>query len=1135
MVSMTAKFIYSLCLLLVIVLAPQSSHAQESALDPTFDSDGRAIINTGNPNQLSQGVALQADGKLVVVADNTGFSFITTRLNADGSPDASFGTNGRATTPIPDVFNGRVGIRDVAIQTDGKIIAAGYSGNTNFRGDFNPVITVARYNTDGSLDDGTSADTTPGDSFGTSGISKSFGGEPNRIALQADGKIVVCGFDKIVRLNTDGSPDTTFDGDGLLFINGNLGIFYDVVIQADGRIVLAGTFFDRAFSGRSFVRVVRYNVNGSLDDGTASDQTPADTFGTGGAANLASSRTPLNSNASGVLLQADGRIVISGSVTNSPSDGGDTLITRFTTTGAPDTTFGTDGATFTNFFTGNNGGQSSDTAQAVVEQPGGKLVLVGTSTVRSPFFAFTRYSSDGVLDTTLGVNGRVAAFIPNFSNVQALGAIVQRDGKIVAVGQARNGDITAPAVIPIVRLVADPPVVTFNDDPNNLVVNSIGTAGDDTTNDGRCATRLFGSECTLQAALDQVASDGSATAQTIGFNIPGDGTRTIPIAGVSFLPNNITIDGFTQPGASANTRATGSDAVMRVELSGNGELILSQSVTLRGLVINLNGNRALLMGSNNIVEGCFIGTNASGTASGSNRGIGIGEGLAFFNPTGPAPNNRIGGSTPAQRNVIFGNISLVNGGSTGNRIENNYINTDKTGSIAFSGGGNNIGSSGIDIGAPSTTVVNNVISGGGFGIGIGGDNNTIQSNRIGTNAAGQAALPNNLGGISISGSNNTIGGTSASAGNIISGNTGRGVQMIDGAGAPPAGNRFQSNLIGVAADGITPLGNIAEGFYVATAGANIIGAEDASGTTQFVSSGKGFNTQAAIVVMGGGGNIIANNGFGAGGARASGVFVASDTIGIRILSNSIYNNGGLGIDLRAGGSTEPANSRTPNDPDNPGTTPIDPDSDAGGNNLQNYPVIQSASVINSNTRVTGSLNSTPNRQFVIQFFSTPAANSQTAQGQTLLGSRTLTTDANGNVFFDESLPQDTLGGFVTATATDLTTFDTSEFSAAPTMPTADDLIIAGVVRNLRGAPVSGVTIRLNGSAQMTTVTDSQGRYSFADVPNGGIYTITAQASGKRFSPSSFTLASIVSNQTADFIVIESKARPRLGGRSRSFD
>ena len=253
----------------------------------------------------------------------------------------------------------------------------------------------------------------------------------------------------------------------------------------------------------------------------------------------------------------------------------------------------------------------------------------------------------------------------------------------------------------------------------------------------------------------------------------------------------------------------------------------------------------------------------------------------------------------------------------------------------------------------------------------------------------------------------------------------------------------------------------------------------------------------------------------------AGIALINNATQNRITRNSIFANGGLGIDLGNDGIT-------PNDGDNPATTGVDPDSDTGANNLQNFPVV--ITVFQGSTIVRGNLVSTPNSTFTLEFFYSLSPSAAEAEGQVFIGAIPVTTDANGNASFAVTFSNVTapVGSFVTATATD-TQGNTSEFSVMPS-PTADEVTIAGTVRDGRGASIANAAVRVSGSAQATTVSDANGLYQFT-VPAGGIYQISVSARGHRFSPATRTFGSVTTNETADFTALPVKGRTVLRSRS----
>ena len=250
------------------------------------------------------------------------------------------------------------------------------------------------------------------------------------------------------------------------------------------------------------------------------------------------------------------------------------------------------------------------------------------------------------------------------------------------------------------------------------------------------------------------------------------------------------------------------------------------------------------------------------------------------------------------------------------------------------------------------------------GIRLSGTGHRVEGSFIGTNASG-TAIDRNARGVSLSEADgSTIGGTALEDRNLISGNVRSGVEAVGGS----SGNTIQGNIIGPDKNG----------------------------------------------------NALADS-----NAVDGGVMISSGT-GNRILSNSIFSNEDLGIDLAGG--TEDAHGVTAND---------DRDPDTGANRLQNYPVITSAQWFGSFTSINGRLESTPStrlqeRTFLIQFFRSPSKDpSQFGEGQTFIGETTVTTNRQGNARFRftpfQNVPE---RQFITATATREATGDTSEFSRA---------------------------------------------------------------------------------------------------------
>jgi uncharacterized delta-60 repeat protein len=271
-------------------------------LDTTFGMNGKVRTDFSGYEDQCRGAVLQSDGKIVLAGfshNGTNYDFAVARFNADGSLDSSFDGDGRATTDFGGV--GAQGDRGLsaALQSDGKIVIAGYLDN----GGNNYAIAMTRFNANGTLDS----------SFGNEGqVTTTFPGTNSigeNIALQNDGKIIVAGHLEgnsqgfaVVRYNANGTLDSSLDGDGRVITRvGQTNDFTGgVAVQNDGRILVAGYAY---FDSPTFwdIVLVRYDANGALDL----------TFNGGGkvTTNSGAEFDAVNS----LVLQSDGKIIVAGS------------------------------------------------------------------------------------------------------------------------------------------------------------------------------------------------------------------------------------------------------------------------------------------------------------------------------------------------------------------------------------------------------------------------------------------------------------------------------------------------------------------------------------------------------------------------------------------------------------------------------------------------------------------------------------------------------------------------------------------------------------------------------------------------------------------------------------------------------
>lgn len=282
---------------------------EDGTLDPTFGSGGIATTPIGAGNDNGFAAALQGDGKIVVAGYATlaSLDFAVVRFDTDGTLDPTFGTGGIVTVtvgPGTDVAN------EVAIQADGKIVVAGYTSNAGVYD-----IAVLRLNDDGTLDG-----SFDGDGLVVTPVAGSYA-VGAAIALHGDGRITIAGTTNpgtgndfaVVRYLSDGSLDTSFDGDGKLDLP--IGAADDqaraVALQADGKIVVAGL----SNNGTDYaLALAKIDADGSLDT----------SFGTGG---IATTDVSGDDGANAVVVQSDGKIVAAGFT--GPTASPDTFAARY--------------------------------------------------------------------------------------------------------------------------------------------------------------------------------------------------------------------------------------------------------------------------------------------------------------------------------------------------------------------------------------------------------------------------------------------------------------------------------------------------------------------------------------------------------------------------------------------------------------------------------------------------------------------------------------------------------------------------------------------------------------------------------------------------------------------------------------
>lgn len=498
----------------------------DGSLDTSFGDGGKVTTQISYEDHRANAVVIQTDGK-IVIAGRCGSSYGTfrpdfalVRYNSDGSTDNSFGYFGRVVTRVSDFDDVA---NDLAIQSDGKIVAAGFSANTRAQEGSYPDFALVRYNTNGSLDT----------SFDGDGIVKTqvmgLYDSANAIVIQPDHKIVAVGYSwngkrrdfSVVRYNTNGSLDYTFDRDGKVttsIVNAD-NLANDVTIQNDGSIVLVGQ--SRYDSSYNRFALVRYHQNGLLDN----------SFGVGGI--VTTQATSSNDVANALAIQTDGKIVAAG-------DGSyDFALVRYSTNGTIDTSFDSDGIVTTNI------GARDSRATSVAVQADGKIVAAAEFNYD---FSLVRYYSDGSLDRSFGIEG--VATTPILSDEDRVSAIaIQTDGKIVAAGYSRNSNGS----------LSDFALARYNTD------GSLDTSFD---SDGKVTTQVFSSQSLAAAVVIQtdgkiVAVGSSATSSSRDFAL------------VRYNTDGSLDSSFGNGGKVTTPILNGSDHATAVTLQSDGKIVVA--------------------------------------------------------------------------------------------------------------------------------------------------------------------------------------------------------------------------------------------------------------------------------------------------------------------------------------------------------------------------------------------------------------------------------------------------------------------------------------------------------------------------------------------------------------------------------
>lgn len=506
-----------------------------------------------------------------------------------------------------------------------------------------------------------------------------------------------------------------------------------------------------------------------------------------------------------------------------------------------------------------------------------------------------------------------------------------------------------------------------------------------------------------------IAANNTLGGQTIAFAIPVSEFWLDPTVallkleqGAFFLrDNDTTVDFSTQTINIGDTNPNGPEVgLYGLEPNGWGIAAIfvnGDNNVIKGLGVAFQRGYAVeLVGDNNRVIGCqisgplYAAVNIEGYMGGPVPmgniigGTAAGESNTFagFTIRGPAENNVVIGNT------LIGGVVIIGSTQYGVPVRNNRIGGPIPAERNVIAGAGYYGEEGFPVGAQISIVD--------------ADGTIVQGNYIGTTADGMARYPQQIGpiGVEVRDSRNTT-----VYGNLIAGLRTVGINhyagqifgqavYVGGTNQNTLGTNVEANTIGLAADGVTPIVT-----YTGVTVSPLSGNYHAFGT-----------------------HIIYNH---IAGMETTGVIVGAQENGIIITGNSIHDSGALGIDLFSG-NFGGSGGVTLNDPG---------DTDVGGNGLQNFPVLLSATTNGSSVTIEGSLDSWASEQYTVEFFASPSCNPLGyGEGKLFLGSTTVATDGTGHGTFSITAPAVVAAGSVaTATARRQSTGDTSEFSACVTV------------------------------------------------------------------------------------------------------
>ncbi len=546
----------------------------DGTLDYTFDFDGRLTIPMGTSNDYLESIAVRPDGRVLLsgsVWNGVNYDMGVVSLNKNGSLDSSFGSGGKRTfslsggNDIPSASN---------LLPTGELVLTGSA-----RGTTNIDFAAVRLLPNGDFDS----------QFGNNGVSifpvgidtdQSLGA-----TVQNDGRIVMVGFSSlagtrsftVARLNANGTLDTSFSSDGLtaVSVSGANDFIRSMTLQADGNAIAVGGITNAT---STLMSISRYTTAGSLDP----------SFGGTGNVSLTYLNAPntVNSQAEGVAVQPDGKIVVVGSTVNTAGNT-DHAVVRFLPDGSLDPSFDGDGKVQTPVSTG---GSLADNAKAVSILPSGKILVLGSVVMANGFtLALTRYNSDGSLDTSLGGTGTLLTQMAD----TAVDMVVRPNGSIVIAGTRtimmltssgsldlsfnRTGFVSLPSAISSMSVQADGKILVSGFQSGVFVRRYLVNGLLDTSFDGDgIATVVVPNQASRTAIA--IAPDGKILVS--GQRLySGPNFEYAGFFGIRLNGNGSIDTTFGELGLWLPTSISGNGGANKVVIAPDGSLLIAGTVT----------------------------------------------------------------------------------------------------------------------------------------------------------------------------------------------------------------------------------------------------------------------------------------------------------------------------------------------------------------------------------------------------------------------------------------------------------------------------------------------------------------------------------------------------------------------------